>query len=349
MNSNTLHEIKQNSDVAIYTAGRQGNALKKLIESFRKDLNFKFYIDDFKKGWNIKSPDQLSTNEKSQLYILFPGSISSPNNLATHLEVSVNHLFSISPGFDINQTFLDIEIEKNADKIKYIKELFCIAEDKKKFLEIIQCRRYGSLQKYKKYPMQQKQYFDYIPIKSVKTIIDGGIDTDTEIQSFYEKFPSLSTYIGFEPNPKSKIWQKNLNYSGCTIEKLGLWNCTENAWLQDCGSSSFIASEKHLDLDSHMVKLVSLDSYLEKANVPKIDLIKLDVEGAEMNVIKGAIKTILKNRPIMAISIYHSKFDLLDIPLFLSENLDNYDFRIGHYTEKIHETILYLIPKERMP
>ena len=57
------------------------------------------------------------------------------------------------------------------------------------------------------------------------------------------------------------------------------------------------------------VKVVNLDSFLDKkikkgkSFYDKIDLIKIDVEGHELSVIKGSVKTILKNKPILIIEI----------------------------------------------
>ena len=72
----------------------------------------------------------------------------------------------------------------------------------------------------------------------------------------------------------------------------------------------------------------------------------MDIEGAELSALKGGMEIIKKYRPQLAISIYHSSEDFVNIPLYLSENLENYKFRIGHYSDTIIETVLYAIPNE---
>ena len=94
------------------------------------------------------------------------------------------------------------------------------------------------------------------------------------------------------------------------------------------------------------VKATTIDTFCEKNNV-KPDFIKMDIEGAEMAALKGGMKTIKKYRPQLAISIYHSDSDFIKIPLYLSENLQNYIFKLGHYSTKQNETVLYAIPKEK--
>ena len=75
------------------------------------------------------------------------------------------------------------------------------------------------------------------------------------------------------------------------------------------------------------VDCVTIDEYVEKNSI-KVGLIKTDVEGAEQNLFKGAMNTIIEQRPTLLISIYHSAADFFDIKPML-EKLDlNYQFRI---------------------
>ena len=75
-------------------------------------------------------------------------------------------------------------------------------------------------------------------------------------------------------------------------------------------------------------------------------LLKQEHEGAELSALKGGIETIKKYRPQLAISIYHSDDDFINIPMYLYDNLENYEFRLGHYSPYMLETILYAIPEE---
>jgi hypothetical protein len=70
------------------------------------------------------------------------------------------------------------------------------------------------------------------------------------------------------------------------------------------------------------------------------------IEGAELEALKGAKKTIIEHRPQLAISIYHKNKDLYEIPLYLNSILKDYTFRIQHYGNCFWETIWYAIPNE---
>jgi FkbM family methyltransferase len=68
-----------------------------------------------------------------------------------------------------------------------------------------------------------------------------------------------------------------------------------------------------------MVEVRTIDSLALKA-----DFIKLHLEGGELNALKGAIKTLQKNRPVIAATVYHDADGLWRTPLFLIETLREY-------------------------
>ena len=108
-----------------------------------------------------------------------------------------------------------------------------------------------------------------------------------------------------------------------------------------------------MDLNRPDVKMKSttIDKFVEENNIEKIDYIKMDVEGAEKNILEGSIKTIKKFKPSLAIAIYHGgklfMEDFYNIPIFI-KNVINEDYE--YYIRTFHptglETILFCKPKD---
>lgn len=72
---------------------------------------------------------------------------------------------------------------------------------------------------------------------------------------------------------------------------------------------------------SDNIDIVTIDSYTSSHDL-NVGLIKLDIEGSELEAIKGAIETICKYKPILLISVYHLPKDFFEIkPLLESLNL----------------------------
>jgi hypothetical protein len=75
----------------------------------------------------------------------------------------------------------------------------------------------------------------------------------------------------------------------------------------------------------------------------RVDFIKMDIEGSELEALKGAEETIRRFRPRMAISIYHKDDDYFTIPLFIRNLELGYRFYLENYTISDGETVLYCI------
>lgn len=72
----------------------------------------------------------------------------------------------------------------------------------------------------------------------------------------------------------------------------------------------------------------------------------MDIEGAELEALRGAEKTIQRDYPVLAISIYHKTEDVLEIPLYILELSNRYQFYVRHYSTTASETILYAIYRD---
>jgi hypothetical protein len=62
------------------------------------------------------------------------------------------------------------------------------------------------------------------------------------------------------------------------------------------------------------VPLTTIDKIVAELGLPRVDFIKMDVEGSEVNALQGAAETIRKWKPRMAISTEHDWDDQFEIP-----------------------------------
>ena len=76
----------------------------------------------------------------------------------------------------------------------------------------------------------------------------------------------------------------------------------------------------------------------------EVTFIKMDIEGAEHDALEGARGIIASRKPILAICIYHSPQDMLELPVFIKSLYPEYKIYIRHYTEVMFETVCYAIP-----
>lgn len=67
----------------------------------------------------------------------------------------------------------------------------------------------------------------------------------------------------------------------------------------------------------------------------------MDIEGAEVGALLGARKTIMKNKPKMAICVYHKFEDLYKIPCLIKEIEPSYKLILRQHEEWPCETVCY--------
>jgi len=90
-------------------------------------------------------------------------------------------------------------------------------------------------------------------------------------------------------------------------------------------------------------KTISIDDWAEEGEIEAVHFIKMDIEGAELEALKGAVKTLKRFKPKLAIALYHKLEDFWTIPDFLQSLGLGYRFYLGHYTIFEYETVLYAI------
>jgi FkbM family methyltransferase len=89
---------------------------------------------------------------------------------------------------------------------------------------------------------------------------------------------------------------------------------------------------------------ISIDDYVAKNNVSRVDFIKMDIEGAEPRALRGAEQTLRTHRPKLAIAVYHQWDDFITIPRYIDQLGLGYEFYLDHFTIHQEETVLFARP-----
>jgi len=185
------------------------------------------------------------------------------------------------------------------------------------------------------------------------TVLDcGGCWGDTALY-FASLVGDEGKVFTFEFIPSNlKIMKKNFElnshlYERITIVNRPVWSASnELVSFIDQGPASIVS--KDTNGAGMTVNTINIDDLVEENKLDAVDFIKMDIEGAEMNALKGAIETIRKFRPTLAISVYHQVSDFHEVALFIKSQFDNYLFTIKHSTTLAQETVLFASPKEKL-
>lgn len=364
LNKQLFDKIPQNATVAIFGAcSVGGNILKDLLLK-RKDVKTICFIDNKKQGEFLDLPiyglkEFLDKNLNVDLVIV--ASISAQhivNNFLGIYDIKYLPISNFILGYyEGNYTFLnDNNLNKvikifidDEDKILY-ENLFKIRQN---FLSQEIIAKYNDEKYFKNLKVRtsiKNQYLDYINKEKIKTIIDLGYHCGGNEVAFCKLLPNYEHIYAFEPQYeicRNVFYENFLKNEKITLIKKAV--CDKIGQIEffistsaSHGSSSIFFNDKFKKI---IVDAVTLNDFCNENNVYP-DFIKMDIEGAELLALKGGIETIKKVRPQLAISIYHTESDFVNIPIYLYENLENYVYKLGHYSPRVAETVIYAIPKE---
>jgi len=90
-----------------------------------------------------------------------------------------------------------------------------------------------------------------------------------------------------------------------------------------------------------LVPIRTIDGLVAAGDIPRVDFLKMDIEGFELAALQGAEKTLRQFKPRLAISIYHKFTDFFKIPSFIHSLDLGYRFYLDHYSIHSEETVLY--------
>lgn len=184
------------------------------------------------------------------------------------------------------------------------------------------------------------QYFDLpyiVPLGDDEIFMDVGCYDGSTTKEFLKwndnKYSEI--YI-FEPDPDNFI-----KCSDALLDLSRVKSFNAGAWSRNMELKFNAGGEMRARINfdgTTTIKVVSLDSVLQGE---KATLIKMDIEGAELEALKGSEETIKKHKPRLAVSIYHKPDDIMKIPSYLLEIIPDYKFALRHYSTNQTETVLY--------
>ena len=237
-----------------------------------------------------------------------------------------------------------------ADKSKKLKKMLDytdanLADQESRDIIHNRCKTFltGDLSYIDKNEINSHSYFsqDFYPISSDEVLFDCGAFTGDTIEDFVtftnKKYKKI---VAFEPDEKNV---KRLNaFINNKIENVVV---IQKATGDKNGKVAFLNNgnmfSKTVDVkdssDELSVDIVRLDNYIDYHPT----LIKMDIEGAELDSLIGATQIIKTLKPKLAICIYHMPFDFYEIPKFLKSIVNEYKFKVRQHESGFCETVLY--------
>lgn len=183
------------------------------------------------------------------------------------------------------------------------------------------------------------QYFDVFSPKEAEVFVNAGAfqgETDIDFAKWTNN--SYKKIYAFEPIKDDvdichKVYEEN-NIERIELLCKGTWSETGVLHFSTRANSQGSIDES----GDTKIEVTRIDDAVESE---KVTFIKMDIEGAELRALQGARESIIRDKPRMAICIYHKPVDLYEIPQYLLSLVPEYRFKVRQYSSMYWETVLY--------
>ena len=196
---------------------------------------------------------------------------------------------------------------------------------------------------------ESPSYFNSITNNlKIDTLIDCGAYDGDSVHDFIRVFPDYKKIIAFEPDPlnfdKLCCRMKNENIRDLKVVRKGVGSNNGYLSFQAKGESNSFFSDK----GDSVIQITRLDDIIN--DTVGIVLIKMDIEGSELDALQGATNLVRNKTPILTICVYHKEDDLIKIPQFIHELVGEgvYNYYLGFHGLDLSELVFYAIPKHAL-
>lgn len=169
----------------------------------------------------------------------------------------------------------------------------------------------------------------YMPEKGDIAIDGGAYDGETGFDFF--RLGAVVHSFELDENNYRKTKATADHYGFTSVNKgLGSEEGTINYTALDRGSFAGKSGES-------IGYIIDIDTYVKQNDLLKVDYIKMDIEGSELEALKGAYNMIAMFKPKMAISAYHKECDIWTLAQYIKSLRSDYVFAWRHYPISVGE------------
>jgi FkbM family methyltransferase len=344
---NKLHQT--HLPIILFGAGLLGKRTLEILSSI--GISVEGFCDNYPRKWNTLHCNRPVYKLEEWRHRLddFVVLISCSEYFSIHSQlvesgVSAANIFFCGLTDYYEDGFGDYEyLSLNRQKIEKLYYLLADEKSKDVLVSVLNFRITKSI-KYLEGIFSTEQYFEpgIIELAENEVFLDlGAFDGDTIIEFHKRTHGKYKQIIAFEPdgaNYKELIANiANINKnSKINCLNIGTWN--KKGILKFTGEGTITSS---ISGDGeHQIQVDTVDGIVKD---DPVTFIKMDVESAEKETIMGARVLLNRFKPKIAVSVYHKKEDIFNIPLLLNEIIPEYKLYLRHYSQGSPETVCYAV------
>jgi FkbM family methyltransferase len=167
-------------------------------------------------------------------------------------------------------------------------------------------------------------------------VLDCGANIGTFTRTALNR--GAKTVVAIEPAPENlaclrRSFSKEIADGRVIVYPKGVWHKEDVLTLHihhdNSAADSFLIKEGKSEEETVQAPLTTIDKMVSELGLERVDFIKMDIEGAEPNALRGGRETLSKHHPRLAMSVYHEPSHPQVIPKLIREAWPGYRMECG--------------------
>jgi FkbM family methyltransferase len=193
-------------------------------------------------------------------------------------------------------------------------------------------------------PLEQQYFPADVPgffseLADMSAFVDLGAYQGDTLEALEQSKLRPKVYVGLEPEIENfkLLESKAASFFGQKlIFPFAAHSSIETLKLSSAGPSSSILEKGGVQVQAAPLDVLAWGL--------RVSYIKMDIEGSESEALLGAKELIARDKPVLAISVYHKPDDLIKLPQIINSFGVYGSFFLRSYGDQTFDTVLYCLP-----
>lgn len=326
--------------IVLYGMGDGADKIKAVLDDRGIEVADIMASDDFVRGQSFLG---FQVKKLSEIEEKYGGDFLILVCFGSRINEVMEHIYSIAEKHElyapnvpvIGDGVFDLEYAKaNSAELQRVYKMLADAQSKKVFENVIRYKLSGDVKYLRECETPAEEKFDLLNIGTEETVVDlGAYDGDTLTEFLSGTSFQFKKLYAMEPDSKNyrKLKRRLYMIGSALLEayNVGAWDeDTTITFNMRAGRGSTASGGVHRAARYRDIRMMKTDTMLQGAAATYI---KIDVEGAEENALRGAKETIASFRPKLNVALYHRNEDMFRLPLMIAELNKRYKFYMRHH------------------
>ncbi|MBQ9069861.1 MAG: FkbM family methyltransferase [Clostridia bacterium] len=320
--------------IAVYGMGNGADKLFSHLEKYGAHVSEVFASDGFVRGHSFRGFKVKSLSDIASEYEDFLILLSFASNREEVIEmlkkINSEHTMLVPDMPVAGEEYFDKDFyNNNYENIIKAYESLADEDSKNAFAAIINYKLFGDAEYLLNCYSDTSEIYKLIG-SDIRCAVDAGAYNGDTVREMLSYFSKLEKVYAIEPDKRnykklSRYVEENLLSEKVLSYNAAVWSEDSSGEFKGSGNrNSSVASTASYEVRAEEIPLVKIDSAVNE----KVDYIKYDVEGAEMEALIGSFGTIEKYRPTLLISAYHRSEDIFSLINYMREKHPYYSLYI---------------------